>query len=139
MKDISIWYLYNSGYALKTGKKLLIFDYYNDTPAPSENSLHKSNAADSSTGLDRGVIRRADLEGLDVYVFVSHRHHDHHNKVIYDWKQKNPDLNISYIISDDVEEILVDDYLICAPNKDYSFEDLEIKTLNQMMRVFLSM
>lgn len=117
MKDIRIWYLYNSGYAIKIDKKLLIFDYYKDTPI------------EGGTGLDGGVIRKADLEGLQTYVFVSHRHHDHYNKVIYDWKAQNPSLRISYILSDDVEEIGVDDYLSCAPNQDYHLHDLKIKTL----------
>lgn len=117
MKHIKIWYLYNSGFAVKINNKLLVFDYYNDIPA------------NSSTGLDSGVIHETDLKGLDVYVFVSHRHHDHHNKIIYSWQMLSTPERVTYIISDDVEVTEGRNIHYLKPHQNYQIEDLKIKTL----------
>lgn len=115
MKNIKLWYLYNSGFAIKLNNKFLIFDYYNDTPFGN------------MTGLDAGVITPNVLEGSQVYVFVSHAHYDHHNEIIYTWK--NNDIDITYIISDDVKPINDKDIYYLKPNMDYNIKDLNITTL----------
>lgn len=117
MKSIKIWYLYNSGFAIKTNSTLLVFDYYNNTPYDSDESL------------DGGVIREEDLLGLDVYVFVTHRHHDHYNKVIFSWQKFNSANKLTYILSDDVEKINGENIHYLAPHQDCFIDDLKIKTL----------
>lgn len=115
MKNVKIWYLYNSGFAVKIQKKLLIFDYYDDKPF---NQL---------PGLSGGVVTPADLMGLDVYVFVSHAHQDHHNPVIYDWDHEGQ--KITYIISSDVKARPVRALYPVEPHRDYTIGDLKVKTL----------
>lgn len=117
MKNIKIWYLYNSGFAVKIDSTLLVFDYYNNTPYDSDESL------------DGGVIREEDLLGLDVYVFVSHKHHDHHNKVIYSWQTLNVANKVTYILSDDLDILDGENIYYLAPHQDCIIDFLKIKTL----------
>jgi L-ascorbate metabolism protein UlaG (beta-lactamase superfamily) len=84
-----IWYLFHSGFAVKTARHFLIFDYYLDTPEKSRQ------------GLDGGVITPEELQDLKVVVFSSHQHHDHYNPVILKWQQYARD--IQYVLSDDIK------------------------------------
>ncbi len=104
MTNIKIWYLYNSGFAIKLNNKLLIFDYYLD------------DASALSRGLDSGVIRKDDLEGLSVYVFVSHNHYDHFNRVIFSWEQWGNAAEIHYILSSDIDAPKLPSVTILEPN-----------------------
>lgn len=117
MKNIKIWYLYNSGFAVKINKKLLIFDYFNDTPSDLDESLYG------------GVIRPEDLDNLDVYVFVTHRHHDHYNKVIFTWQEQNVANTITYILSNDLEDVACNNVHFMEPHQDCIIDDLRIITL----------
>ncbi len=83
-----ITYLDNSGFAVKTGGHVLIFDCWN------------KNAVHGKRGLAGGTIDPAELTQENVLVFVSHAHGDHYNAGIFDWAQNIP--NIRYIVSDDV-------------------------------------
>ena len=86
---VEIYHLFHSGVAVKLADKLLIFDYYNDTPANDKRNLAN------------GVIAKDLLEEEDnVFVFVTHSHHDHLNRVIFEWEEYNQ--NINYIVSSDV-------------------------------------
>ncbi|MCK8817681.1 MBL fold metallo-hydrolase [Natroniella sulfidigena] len=86
----NIYHLYHSGVAVETESKLLIFDYYNDSPVGKERSLE--------TGVvDPDIFSRKE-QGL---VFVSHNHNDHFNPVIFEWEQKVD--NLHYILSDDLQ------------------------------------
>jgi len=69
-----IWYLFHSGWAVKTKNHLLIFDY--SEPLQSL----------SPRGLDAGSIDPAEIAGSNVTVFVSHAHPDHFEKTILDWR-----------------------------------------------------
>lgn len=64
-----VWYLANSGFAVKTGGRLLLFDYYLHAPA--------------GAGIGAGVVPPEFLAGLDVTVFVSHGHYDHYNPAVF--------------------------------------------------------
>ena len=79
-----IWYLYHSGFAVKTDKHFLIFDYWKDTGG----------------GLKNGAINPDELVDEDVIVFASHVHGDHYNPEILNWRGKIPKLRI--ILSDDI-------------------------------------
>ncbi len=78
-----IWYLKHSGWAIKTKSALLVFDYWDNDPAPDEKLLAN------------GHIRPEALKGYPVYVFVSHEHGDHFDPQILEWKKTIP--NITYI------------------------------------------
>lgn len=88
-----IYYLFHSGFAVRTDRHLLVFDYYLDTPVNGKN------------GLDAGVITPEVLqslgEGMETLVFSSHKHHDHYNPVILKWAQHVK--GIRYVLSDDIK------------------------------------
>jgi len=91
MSDVraKIYYLYHSGFAVKTNEHFLVFDYYNDKPYPG------------GKGLDAGVITVQEIANhTEPVVFVSHGHGDHYNPVILEWQKSNR--NIRYIMSSDV-------------------------------------
>ena len=74
---MKVTYMRHSGFVVEYAELVLIFDYY------------KGTLPDFS----------ADKK---IYVFVSHRHHDHFQKTIFERKERYPD--IKYILSDDIEE-----------------------------------
>ena len=78
-----VWYTGHSGWVVKTGQRLLIFDYYR----PDQKPL--------TPGLVNGFINPAELRGLDITVFVSHEHGDHFDPAIFGWKDSGP--NITYV------------------------------------------
>jgi ankyrin repeat protein len=65
-------YCGHSGWAVQTGKHLLIFDYM------------KMNVPDQP-GLANGTINPNEIKDKDVIVFVSHDHEDHYDTSIYEW------------------------------------------------------
>jgi len=82
----TIWYLFHSGFAVRTANHFLIFDYWKSTP--------------KNAGLEAGVIDPAVLSEDDVIVFVSHGHGDHYNREILRWPQKIPKLRL--VLSSDI-------------------------------------
>ena len=80
--DAVVWYLGNSGWAIRTAKRLLVFDY---VPAGS---------LGDESGLANGAIRPETVDGLSVTVFVSHAHNDHFSPKILEWREQIPDLRI---------------------------------------------
>jgi L-ascorbate metabolism protein UlaG (beta-lactamase superfamily) len=111
---VEIWYLYHSGFAVKIQNKLIIFDYYKN----------RANGNDLESGIFNPSFHRDE----DVYVFVSHRHRDHFNPVIFEWEKHHP--NIKYIISSDVDLLKVrNNMLIVQPDNSYNFYGLHVKTL----------
>ena len=113
-----IYHLYHSGVALKIAGKLLIFDYYND------------QAAEKERNLEQGVISHELLEAEDeIFVFVTHNHHDHFNRVIFDWEEYNVDIN--YILSADVNISASqekDNYYIIDKYEELEINDLAVET-----------
>lgn len=69
-----VWYLYHSGWAVKTMSNFMIFDYWDARTKPAHPSLSK------------GFINSDELEGLNVSVIVSHRHGDHYDPVVLEWE-----------------------------------------------------
>jgi L-ascorbate metabolism protein UlaG (beta-lactamase superfamily) len=70
----AIWYLYHSGWAVKTRDHVLIFDYTEPFERPAKRAL------------DSGSIDPAELSGQNVTVFVSHGHADHFDPLILEWR-----------------------------------------------------
>lgn len=117
MKEKAImYYLYHSGFAVKTKEHFLIFDYYNDKPA---NGIRD---------LQNGVVSAKDLNKYDnVCVFVSHSHYDHFNPVIFEWTEVNP--KIRYFLSSDVPvHGNKPNYRVMKPYQEVKDKDLKVKT-----------
>lgn len=111
----SVWYLYHSGFALKTQNHFLIFDYYIDKPDGGIPSLHT------------GVINPSELSGERVLVFSSHSHGDHFTPRIFDWQK---DLDIKYILSHDIRSAKKPaDALSVHPGGEYDVGDVHISAL----------
>jgi len=110
-----VYYLYHSGFAVKTKKHFLIFDYYNDK---LDNGIR---------GLENGVVSAKDLKKYDnVCVFVSHSHYDHFNPVIFQWSEENP--KIRYFLSSDIPvREHKPNYHIMGPYQVFQEEDLKVK------------
>jgi len=91
MKEVEakIYYIYHSGFAIKTKNHFLIFDYYKE---PLENYEDHKPA----------LLSLDNIRGMkNVYVFSSHSHEDHYNSSILEWENYNE--NIQYILSDDIK------------------------------------
>ncbi len=83
MGEAAIWYLYHSGWAVKTSNTLLIFDYWELFNKPDSPSLFN------------GYIDPDEIMDENVYVFISHGHGDHFDKKIMEWKKVIP--RITYL------------------------------------------
>jgi len=68
-----IWYLGHAGWAVKARNTFLIFDYW-ERGKPDQPCLAN------------GRINPEEVKDLDVYVFSSHAHDDHYDKIIFDWE-----------------------------------------------------
>lgn len=91
MKEIEakIYYIYHSGFAIKTKNHFLIFDYYKE-PLQSDKK-HK--------GVD--ILSPENIRDMNnILVFASHSHEDHFNSSILNWEEYNH--NIKYIFSKDI-------------------------------------
>jgi len=106
-----IRYLYHSGFAIQTTGHFLIFDYWKQQPG--------------GKGLESGVVDPAALKDFDVIVFASHKHRDHYNRNIPDWKDTIPNLRL--ILSDDIPA--VPDAIMIGPGKKLSQSDFSVETL----------
>lgn len=74
---VEVRYLGANGWAMTIGERVLIFDYQEDTdPAPPSRS---------ERDLAHGYVDPDELAGYDVYVFVTHSHFDHYDRVIHRW------------------------------------------------------
>ena len=78
---IQVTYFHHSGFMVETEKHCLIFDYFTEN--------EKYNFIDISKYSDKKI-----------FVFVSHFHQDHYDRVIFEWQKTIPE--IQYILSDDV-------------------------------------
>lgn len=74
---IEVRYLGANGWAVTIGERVLIFDYQEQTdPAPPPRG---------ERNLTHGYVDSAELIDYDVYVFVTHSHFDHYDRVIHRW------------------------------------------------------
>jgi ankyrin repeat protein len=112
--EASVWYLGNSGWAIKTKSKLLIFDYH--TPVGPQ--------ADEPW-LANGHINLEEIKDQNVYVFVTHEHGDHFNPSIFEWK-KSID-NIKYILGFKPEKLA--EAVILYPREKRTIDDMEVSTI----------
>jgi len=108
---VKVWYLYHSGFAVKTEKHFLIFDYWRDKP--------------KGGGLESGVIDPAALRDEDVAVFVSHKHGDHYNRCIHNWGENISRLRI--VMSDDIRA--AKSALMAGAGITHKMPDMTVQTL----------
>ncbi|UCD74065.1 MAG: MBL fold metallo-hydrolase [Phycisphaerales bacterium] len=120
LPDAQVWYLGSNGWAMRINDRLLIFDYQEQTdpnpPGPNE-----------ARNLSRGYIDPEELEDLDVYVFVTHSHFDHFDRVIFEWEEKID--NITYFFGWKAGDNPGHHYL-AAPRGSANIGDMKVHTIN---------
>ena len=84
-KQLKVTYHYNSGFSIRIGGMLLVFDYWE---------------GEGQCIPEVGRLNRKILSAYEqIYVFVSHSHPDHFSHVIYEWREGLP---VTYIVSSDM-------------------------------------
>ena len=122
-KDAALWYLGHCGWAIKTSKHLLIFDYFSPGGVPTHPSLIN------------GYIIPEEIKDHDVYVFVTHEHQDHYDLEIFDWR--NDLTSVTYIYGFRPETLPQHresgypgpEYEYIGPHESRSIGDLSVKTI----------
>jgi len=109
--NAKVWYLYNSGFAVRTAKHFLIFDYCKQRPL--------------GEGLESGVINPLELKEFDVIVFASHNHADHYRRDIHRWEETIPKLR--FVLSDDIPAAR--GALMIGPGEKMQQHDFTVETL----------
>jgi len=112
--DAAILYLGNAGWAVKTTNRLLIFDYMEYTRKADEASLLN------------GHILPEEIQGQNVYVFVSHEHPDHFTPVTYEWKKSLE--NIQHIFGFKPKET-PDHIQVMNPREEKTVDGMTIRTI----------
>jgi len=112
-RECVVWYLGHSGWAMKTRNHFLVFDYTAVNTVVADRKILNS------------FIDSADLKGENVYVFVSHDHDDHYDKVILSWEEQVK--NIKYIFG--WENCLSSKGTSVAANKTLNIDDIEVATI----------
>jgi ankyrin repeat protein len=112
--EAAVWYLGQSGWAIKTKNKLLIFDYHTLVGPQADEPW-----------LANGHINTEEIKDQDIYVFVTHEHGDHFNPVIFDWK-KSID-GIEYILGFTPEK--ASEAAILLPRETKTIDGIEVSTI----------
>ena len=110
-----VWYLFNSGFAVRKGGRFLVFDYFSLSPFKKKR------------GLEGGVIEPAELRGLEVTVFASHAHMDHFNPSVLKWERDIP--GIRYVLSYDIDPRGAASVTSVQPDMTYDVGGLQVRTL----------
>lgn len=113
-KEVLVWYLGHSGWAVRTSRHLLIFDYT------------AVNQPDEVTQVSNLVIEAENLPLDKVYVFTSHEHDDHYDPVIHTWQEHGK--NIRYILGLNAETCHPD-VIYVQGQIDVYVDDVEIHTI----------
>ncbi len=99
--NVSIDYLYNSGFTVQTKNNFLVFDYYKGT---------------------------VNLGSGNTYVFSSHGHPDHFNKEIFKWN--DDERAIKYLLSSDIKyKDGGKEIIFLSPDQEINVDHINIKTL----------
>lgn len=112
-----IWYLGHAGWAVKTKKHFLIFDYTEEVRKTDELSLLT------------GYINPSEIKDQNVFVFVTHEHSDHFDNTIFEWKKFIK--NITYIFGwQAIEEYRYKHICLVHPQEKRIIDDIKILTIN---------
>ncbi len=87
-KPIEIYYLYHSGFLIRTARHILIFDYCQKHGTSFTGTLREGK-------FDPSLFRED-----NILIFSSHRHSDHFDRRILSWSSILS--NATYILSDDI-------------------------------------
>jgi len=112
--EAAVWYLGQSGWAIKTKSKLLIFDYHTLVGPQADEPW-----------LVNGHINPEEIKDQDVYVFVTHEHEDHFNPAIFDWKKSIA--GIEYILGFTPEKAA--EATVLLPRERMTIGDIEVSTI----------
>jgi L-ascorbate metabolism protein UlaG (beta-lactamase superfamily) len=88
--EAAIWYLFHSGWAVKTSSVFMIFDYLVEMRKPEQSFL------------SNGFVNPNEIKDQNVYVFISHGHGDHFDRNVLKWKKVIP--NITYVFGWETQE-----------------------------------
>lgn len=103
---MNIKYIYHSGFLVELAGCVLIFDYY------------------------KGKLPEFDHQ-KPVFVFASHKHHDHYDPVIFTLRQM--ELDVTYILSDDIRvsrhEEKQPDVVFIGPHEKRNIRMIQVETL----------
>jgi ankyrin repeat protein/L-ascorbate metabolism protein UlaG (beta-lactamase superfamily) len=121
--EAEIWYLGHCGYAVKTQKHLLVFDYW------------PRGAAPETPCLANGHVDPSEIADLDVTVFATHDHADHFDSTIFDWAKQVK--HITYVYGFKPEEspqaretgYRGPAYTFIGPRETKKVGDLEVATI----------
>ena len=119
--EATIWYLGHCGFAVRTAKHLLIYDYQERRDGP------QPRTRGGAVGLDTGWVDPAAVARDTVRVFVSHSHEDHFDPVIFGWRERIPD--IAYYFGWKAADDPANHYLV-GPRAALADDGLEILTIN---------
>ena len=123
MKEIQakIYYIYHSGFAIKTENHFLIFDYYKE---PIENN--KTHAGDESKQWS-SVLSPENIKDMEnVIVLSTHSHGDHFNPSIFKWENYNN--GIQYVLSNDIKaDKNKSNYSFIAEGEEKVYKDVYVK------------
>ena len=108
-----VWYLKNSGWAVRTNRHVLIFDYFASQPFPDEQSLAN------------GRIIPDDLANEEVLIFSSHEHGDHYDSTMFAWRDQIP--KITYIFGHQPPGRTGYEYM--APRTERTFGNVKVQTI----------
>lgn len=96
---MKVEYIYHSGFTIDIDEYFLVFDYY---------------------------MGEIPLEDKKTIVFVTHKHQDHFNPVIFDWQKVNP--NINYVLSSDLDIDEDENIFKMDPYEEVTINNIEIKS-----------
>jgi L-ascorbate metabolism protein UlaG (beta-lactamase superfamily) len=85
-REIIIHYIYHSGFAVEYGDYFFVFDYFKQKEGTGKKQLDIGHEIS---------IHKMPL------IFASHSHHDHYNPAIFQWRDRNP--NLQFVLSKDIE------------------------------------
>ena len=122
---VQIWCLGGNSWALRIGEKMLIFDYaeMGDPNPPSRGEPRN---------LQSGYIDPNEIKSYEVYVFVTHSHQDHFNRVIFEWENQID--QISYIFGWQADNN-PDHYYLIDPRAQIQVDGVEVYTINSFSDV----
>jgi len=108
-----VFYLGHSGWAVKTSRHFLVFDYYKRPNRPD------------TPFLANGCINPEEIKGLKTVVFSSHSHGDHYMPEIFQWKKQGVDA--TYVLGFKPKE--EEEYILMGPRKTRTIGEMEVTTI----------
>lgn len=99
---MKVTYIHHSSFSVELDTCTLLFDYY------------------------KGELPKFDNNNK-IYVFSSHSHHDHFDKVIFDLEKQYND--VTYILSNDIKDSSSKNTYFVKSNESIDIDDLNIRTL----------